>query len=92
MTHQPDEGLDVIVHQGRVLGASGRARDIWTIWLAGKKQGVRDSLEAALELAFDVAARMTSQTPSCHGYRFPVWRAGKRSVGPFGRDWPADEG
>ena len=56
MTHQPDEDLDVIVHQGRELGASGSARDIWTIWLAGKKQGVRDSLEAALELACDVAA------------------------------------
>ena len=56
MTHQPDEDLDVIVHQGRVLGASGSARDVWTIWLAGKKQGERDSLDAAVEFACDVAA------------------------------------
>ena len=46
----------MIVRQERVLGTSGGARDVWTIWLAEKKQGERDSLEAAVELACDVAA------------------------------------
>ena len=63
MTHQPNEDLDVIVHQGRELGASGGARDVWTIWLAGTKQGERDSLEAAVELACDVAAE--NSRPAC---------------------------
>ena len=45
------------------MGASGSARDIWTIWLTGKKQGERDSLEAAVDLACNVAAE----------YSRPAW-------------------
>ena len=56
MTRGPDEDYDVIVHQFRQLGANGAGQDIWTIWLAGKKQGERETLEAAIELACDVAA------------------------------------
>lgn len=56
MQHQPDEDSDVIVRQDRVRGTNGSARDIWTIWLSGERQGARDSLEAATELACDVAA------------------------------------
>ena len=53
----------MIVHQGRVLGASGGAWDVWTIWLAGTKHSERDSLEAAVELACDVAAEHSR--PAC---------------------------
>ena len=52
MMRRPDEDHDVIVHQFRKRDG----RDIWTIWLAGDKQGERRTLEAALELACDVAA------------------------------------
>ncbi len=52
---RPDEDHDVIVHQFRQLGVDGAGRDIWTIWLAGDKQGERTTLEAAIELACDVA-------------------------------------
>ncbi len=62
---QPDEDRDVIVHQGRVLGASGSARDIWTIWLTGKKQGERDSLEAAVELACRATLNQRSGVSGC---------------------------
>ncbi len=44
------------VHQDRQLDPNGAARDTWTIWLGGEKQGERDSLKAATELACDVAA------------------------------------
>ncbi len=47
---RPDEDLDVIVHQDRLLDPNGATRDIWTIWLGGEKQGERETLEAATEL------------------------------------------
>ena len=52
MTPRPDEDYDVICHQFRQRDG----RDIWTIWLGGDKQGERDTLSAAIELACDVAA------------------------------------
>ncbi len=52
---RPDEDHDVIVHQSR-LHFNGAGRDIWTVWLGGERQGERESLEAAIELACDVAA------------------------------------
>ena len=52
---QPDEDNDVIVHQSR-SHSDGAYRDTWTVWLAGEMQGERQSLEAAVELASDVAA------------------------------------
>ncbi len=56
MTLEPDEDHDVIVHQGRALDTDGTGRDIWTVWLGGEKQGERESLQAAIEQACDVAA------------------------------------
>ena len=52
MTPRPDEDHDVIVHQCRQRDG----RDTWTIWLGGDKQGERDTLHAAIDLACDVAA------------------------------------
>ena len=52
MTHPPDEDHDVICHQFRQRDG----RDLWTIWLGGDKQGERDTLTSAIELACDVAA------------------------------------
>ena len=47
MMRRHDEDHDVIVHQFRARDG----RDIWTIWLAGDKQGARVTLETALEPA-----------------------------------------
>ena len=55
MTLQPDEDDDVIVHQSR-LYFEGVAQDTWTVWLGAEIQGERETLEAAIELACDVAA------------------------------------
>ncbi len=55
MTRQPDEDHDVIVHQGRQLDENGAGRDTWTVWLGGDKQGEKDSLKAAAELACHLA-------------------------------------
>ncbi len=55
MTREPDEDQDVIVHQGRSYSEGG-SRDTWTIWLGGEKQGERETLASATELACDVAA------------------------------------
>ncbi len=52
MMRRPDEDHDVIVHQCR----ERNGRDIWTIWLAGNKQGARVTQESALALARTVAA------------------------------------
>ncbi len=52
MMSRPDENHDVIVHQCRERDV----QNIWTIWLAGDKQGARVTLESALELACAVAA------------------------------------
>ncbi len=52
MKSRPDEDHDEIVHQCRERDG----QDIWTIWLAGDKQGVRVTQESALELARAVAA------------------------------------
>ena len=48
MPRTPDEDYDVIVYWFTDTW--------WTIWLAGKKLGDRETLEAALEFARDVAA------------------------------------
>ncbi len=56
MTRTPDEDSDVIVHQFRQPGTNGAGLDTWTVWLGEEKQGKRVTLEAALELACDVAA------------------------------------
>ena len=57
MPPRPDYDHDVIIHQPRRrFGDRGYYRDTWTIWLERVKQGERDSLEAAIELASDVAA------------------------------------
>lgn len=52
MLLRPDEDNDVICHQFRLRDG----RDTWTIWLGRHKQGDRDTLNGAIELACDVAA------------------------------------
>ena len=52
MVRPADEEHDVICHQCRKLDG----RDVWTVWVAGEKQGERDTLEAASQLTRDVAA------------------------------------
>ena len=56
MTRRPDEDYDVIVHYFGQRGTRSTGRDTWTIWLGGEKQEERRTLEAARELACDVAA------------------------------------
>ncbi len=56
MTRQPDEDYDVVVHYFGQRGSSGTGRPTWTIWFDGEKQGERRTLEAARDLACDVAA------------------------------------
>lgn len=51
MMRRPEEDTDVVCQQLRHQDG----RDIWTVWLAGEKQGDRDSLTDAIELARDVA-------------------------------------
>ena len=55
ITRPPDEDLDVIVHQTRSHSSEGVSRDTWTIWLGGDMLGERQTLEAAVQLARDVA-------------------------------------
>ena len=55
MMRRPDEDHDVIVRQTRVYAAGG-ARDTWTIRLDRETQGERQTLEAAVQLARDVAS------------------------------------
>ena len=55
MMRRPDEDHDVIVHQCRQLETNGAGRDTWTVWLAGERLGERDSLEAGIQLAREVA-------------------------------------
>ena len=55
MMRQPDEDQDVIIHYCRPLGTDGAGRDTWTIWIGGEKQGERETLKAATELACYVA-------------------------------------
>ena len=52
MVRPADEEHDVICHQCRKLDG----RDVWTVWVAGAKQGERDTLEAAIQLTRDVTA------------------------------------
>ena len=52
MPTTPDEDHDVIVHQ---LCARSAGRDTWTVWIGDEKQGERDSLKAATELAGHLA-------------------------------------
>ena len=35
--------------------SDGVSWDTWTIWLGGEQQGERETLQAAMELAYDVA-------------------------------------
>ena len=63
MTRQPDEDYDVIVHQCRQRDE----RDLWTIWLGGDKQGERDTRQAAIQPANDVAAVRDPYTPRLFG-------------------------
>ncbi len=55
MTRTPDEDCDVIVHQFRQVGENGAARDTWAVWIGDEKQGERDSLKSATELACHLA-------------------------------------
>ncbi len=56
MMRRPHEDYDVIVHYFRQRGTDGPGYDTWTISHGREKQGERDSLEAATELACDLAA------------------------------------
>ena len=51
MTRQPEEAADVVCRQVRHQDGP----DTWTIWLGGDKQGDRNSLSGAIELARDIA-------------------------------------
>ena len=55
MTLEPDEDGDVIVRYCRQLGTDGTGRDTWTIWLGSEIQGELESLDAAVQLAREVA-------------------------------------
>ena len=44
----------MIVHQSR-LHFDGASRDIWTVWLGSEIQGELESLDAAVQLALEVA-------------------------------------
>ena len=51
MTLEPDEDNDVmVVHRFSKLHL-----ETWTIWIGGEKQAERTSLEAATEIARDIA-------------------------------------
>ena len=63
MMRRPHEDYDVIVHYCRQRGTDGVGHDTWTISHGREKHGERDSLEAATELACDLAAV----------YRRPAW-------------------
>ena len=52
MSRLPDKDHDVIVHK---LDARSADRDTWTVWIGDEKQGERDSLKAATELACHLA-------------------------------------
>ena len=54
MTRQPDEDYDLILYE---------CRHTWTVWLCGELQRERFTLEAAVELACDLAA----------AHRKPAW-------------------
>ena len=47
MPRTPDEDYDVILYE---------CRNTWTVWLAGAKLGERDSLQAGIALAREIAA------------------------------------
>ena len=51
MFRPADEEQDVICHQCRKVDG----QDVWTIWVAGEKQGERDTLEGGMQLARDIA-------------------------------------
>ena len=53
---RPDEDHFVMVQCFRQFGANGAGLDTWTIRLPGELQSERETLEAATELACDVAA------------------------------------
>ena len=55
MVRKPDEDNDVIVRQFRRLDEDGAGRDTWTVSIGDEKQGDRDSLRAATELACHLA-------------------------------------
>ncbi len=47
MPRTPDEDYDVILYE---------CRNTWTVWLGGAKLGERDSLQAGIALAREIAA------------------------------------